>query len=147
MMGFDGLFRPAQILPQTDSLNPYAAAHLARQDRLSTPRVKALDKDDGIHSLPEHQEQPSSDQDEEKHSGFSDEEAEEIRLMAKMRGILNFSLDSGTRYEFHINAVSGMVDLIAADTGECVLQLTPDEVIRFSEKIQRYAGMLLDRAG
>lgn len=147
MMGFDGLFRPAQILPQTDSLNPYAAAHLARHDQASAPRVKAPDKDDGVHSLPERQEQPASDEDEEGRPEFSAEEEEEIRLMAKMRGIMNFSLESGTRYEFHINAVSGMVDLIAVGTGECILQLTPEEVIRFSEKIHRYAGMLMDRAG
>ena len=146
-MGFDGLFRPAQILPQTDSLNPYTAAHLARQEQASTPRIKAPDKDDGIHSLPEHHDQQSSDDDEEAQSSFSEEEAEQIRLLAKMRGILNFSLDNGTHYEFRINQESGMVDLVVAKTGERVLQLTPEEMMHFSEKIERYAGMLLDRAG
>jgi hypothetical protein len=148
MMGFDGAPRPAQFIPQSDGLNPYTAANLARQDQSAAPRVKGPTAEDPVRSLPrERQDNAQADGDEGESSAFSEEEAEQIRLLAKMRGILNFSLDSGTRYEFHLNPQTGFIDLRVLRTGEVVLQLTPDELMRLSEKIRRYAGMLADRAG
>lgn len=148
MMGFDGAPRPARFILQADGISPYTAANLARQEQSAAPRVKGPTPEDQVRSLPrERQDNAHSDEEEEQGEAFSEEEAEQIRLLAKMRGILNFSLESGVRYEFRLNPKTGFIDLLVAATGEIVLQLTPEELMRLSEKIRRYAGMLADRAG
>jgi uncharacterized FlaG/YvyC family protein len=146
-MGFDGIPRPAQINPYTDPMNPYTAGNSARTDKAKKPLVKALSKEERIEALQREQHQPDDSDDQDEAEPFSEEEEEQIRLFARMRGLMTFSLEKGVRYEFHINAQSGMVDLMEMGTGKVVLQLHPDELMQLSQKIQRYAGLLTDRSG
>ncbi|MCE3234446.1 MAG: FlaG protein [Vampirovibrio sp.] len=146
-MGFEGIPRPAQVNPYTDPLNPYAAANAARSEQAGKPLIKSLTKEEQVKALQrDNREQPQSDDDEEGEA-FTEEEAEQIRLFAKMRGLINISLQSGVRYEFHVNPETGLVDLIDMESGQVVLQLQPEELMQLSQKIQRYAGMLTDRSG
>lgn len=146
-MGFDGIPRPAQINPYTDAMNSYAAANSARSERSQRPLVKALSKEEQIKALQREQHQEEDTDDEEDAEPFSEEEEEQIRLFAKMRGLMNFSLEKGVHYEFHVNPHSGLIDLVESGSGKVVLQLMPDELMQLSRKIQRYAGMLTDRNG
>lgn len=147
-MSFDGILRPSQMTPSTGAMNPYTASNLARANQAGKPLVQKLSKDEEITALQEHQRQYQEAEDnEERGEAFSEEDAEAIRLFAKMRGLMSVSLETGKRYEFHINAQTGLIDLLEADTRHVILQLTPDELMRLSEKIQRYAGMLTDLSG
>ena len=146
-MGFDGIFRPAQVNPYSNPMNPYLADNLARSEAVGKHLVEKTAKEEALEALEEEQRQQQEADDEEQGETFSEEEAEEILLFAKMRGLMNVSMESGKRYEFHINPETGMVEMIALDTGELVLQLTPVELMRLSDKLQRYAGMLADRSG
>lgn len=146
-MGFDGVPRPAQVNPYTDPLNPYTAVNAARTEQAGKPLVKSLTKEEKIKALEEEKREYPQPEDEEQGEAFTDEEAEQIKLFAKMRGLMNVSLESGVRYEFHINPQTGLVDMIEAGTGKVVLQLQPDELMQLSKQIQRYAGMLTDRSG
>jgi uncharacterized FlaG/YvyC family protein len=128
-------------------MNPYAAGNSARSDQAHRPMVKALSKEEQIKALQREQHQHDEDDEEETPEPFSEEEEEQIRLFAKMRGLMNFSLEQGVHYEFHINPQTGLVDLVESSTGKVVLQLMPDELMQLSQKIQRYAGMLTDRNG
>ena len=60
---------------------------------------------------------------------------------------MNVALEKGTKYKFQINPENGMVDLRDANTGKHVLSMTPSELMQISGKIERYAGVLTDRAG
>lgn len=146
-MGFEGLPRPSQVNPYTDPLNPYTAGNLARTDQAGKPLIQKLSKEEAIKALEEERRRYEQADDDASGETFSEEEAEEILLFAKMRGLMNVSLQSGKRYEFRMNSQTGMVELTAMDSGELVLQLTPVELMRLSEKLQRYAGMLTDLNG
>jgi uncharacterized FlaG/YvyC family protein len=128
-------------------MNPYAAANSAKMERARKPLVKELNKEEQVKALYREQPHHHDSDEEQEHEPFSEEEEEQILLFAKMRGIMDFSLKTGVRYEFHINAQSGMVDLIDLESGQVVLQLQPEELLQLSQKIQRYAGMLTDRNG
>jgi uncharacterized FlaG/YvyC family protein len=146
-MGFDGVPRPAQVNPYTDPLNPYTAANAARLEQAGKPLIKSPGKDEKVKGLQkEKREYPQSDE-EDKGESFSEEEAEQILLFAKMRGLINISLQNDMRYEFHINSETNLVDLIEVASGTVILQLRPEELMQLSQKIQRYAGMLTDRSG
>lgn len=146
-MGFEGIPRPAQVNPYTDPLNAYAAANAARSDQAGKPLVKSLTKEEQVKALQRENRDHSQADDEEEGEAFTDEEAEQIRLFAKMRGLMNLSLQSGVRYEFHVNSETGLVDLVDVESGQVILQLQPEELMQLSQKIQRYAGMLTDRSG
>jgi hypothetical protein len=146
-MGFEGIPRPSQVNPYTDPLNPYTAGNLARTDQAGKPLIQKLSKEEAIKALEEERRRYEQADDGPPGETFSEEEAEEILLFAKMRGLMNVSLQSGKRYEFRLNPQTGMVELMAMDSGELVLQLTPIELMRLSEKLQRYAGMLTDLNG
>ena len=146
-MGFEGIPRPAQVNPYTDPLNPYAAANAARSDQAGKPLVKSLTKEEQVKALQRESQEHSQTDDEAEGEAFTDEEAEQIRLFAKMRGLMNISLQSGVRYEFHVNSETGLVDLVDVESGQVILQLQPEELMQLSQKIQRYAGMLTDRSG
>jgi uncharacterized FlaG/YvyC family protein len=128
-------------------MNPYAAANSARSEQTQRPLVKALSKEEQIKALQREQHQQEDDDEEETAEPFSEEEEEQIRLFAKMRGLMNFSLQQGVHYEFHVNAQSGLIDLVESGSGKVVLQLMPAELMQLSRKIQRYAGILTDRSG
>lgn len=146
-MSFDGIQKP-QLSQYTGALNPYTAANAARTENQGTPLVKRLNQDEKIKAAQREEQQYHQPDDEEEHGEtFSEEEAEQIRLMAKMRGIMNLALESGKHYEFHINTETGLIDLIEVGTGTLILQMLPEELMSLSQKIQRYAGMLTDRAG
>ncbi|WP_373532830.1 hypothetical protein [Vampirovibrio sp.] len=128
-------------------MNPYTAGNLARTDQAGQPLIQKLSKEEGLQALQEEQRgYPQADEDASGET-FSEEDAEEILLFAKMRGLMNVSLQSGKRYEFRINPQTGMVELTELDSGALVMQLTPVELMRLSEKLQRYAGMLTDLSG
>lgn len=146
-MGFDGIFRPSQVTPSAGPLNPYTADNLARTEQAGKPLVEKTAKEEALKALQEEQRQYDETDEEEKGETFSEEEAQEILLFAKMRGLMNVSMESGRRYEFRINPQTGMVEMIELESGELVLQLTPVELAKLSEKLQRYAGMLTDRSG
>lgn len=146
-MGFEGIPRPAQVNPYTDPLNPYAAANAARSEQAGKPLIKSLTKEEQVKALQRDNRDQSQSDDDEEGEAFTEEEAEQIRLFAKMRGLINISLQSGVRYEFHVNPETGLVDLIDMESGQVVLQLQPEELMQLSQKIQRYAGMLTDRSG
>lgn len=146
-MGFEGIPRPARVNPYTDPMNPYTAGNLARVDEAGKPLIQKLSREEAIKALEEERRQYQEADDEEAGETFSEEEAEEILLFAKMRGLMNVSLESGKRYEFRINPQTGMVELFELESGDLVLQLTPVELTRLSDKLQRYAGMLTDLSG
>lgn len=147
-MSFDGIQKPAQLTPYTGAMNPYTAANAAKADNLGAPLIKRLDQDEKIKAAQrEEREYHQADDEEKQGETFSEEEAEQIRLMAKMRGVMNVALESGKHYEFQLNSETGLIDLVEMETGILVLQLLPDELMTLSRKIQRYAGMLTDRAG
>lgn len=147
-MSFDGLPRPAQMGLSTGGMNPYAAANAARTDNAGKPLVKSLNKEEKVKALQkEQQEYHQPDEEEERGEAFSEEEAEQIKIMAKMRGVMGLALKEGQRYEFQINAKTGLIDLVEVDTQVVILQMQPEELMALSQKIQRYAGMLTDRAG
>lgn len=146
-MGFDGIFRPSQVNPYTNPLNPYTADNLARAEQAGKPLVQKLTAEEAIQALEEERKQDQEQDEEEQGETFTEEEAEEILLFAKMRGLMNVSMESGKRYEFHINPETGMVEMRELESGELVIQLTPIELMRLSDKLQRYAGMLTDRNG
>lgn len=146
-MGFDGIFRPSQVNIQSDSMNPYLAANAAKTERMRKPLIKGPDQDEQVKSLQKEEKESSSDDECNDQETLTEEEAEQLHILAKMRGLLNFSLQNGVRYEFHINSEDGLIDLIEAESGKVMLRLLPEEMLRLSEKIQRYAGMLIDRSG
>lgn len=146
-MGFEGIPRPAQVNPYTDPLNAYAAANAARTDNAGKPLIRSLSKEEQVKALQRENKEHHPDDEEEEGEAFTEEEAEQIRLFAKMRGLMNISLQSGVRYEFHVNPETGLVDLIDMESRQVVLQLQPEELMQLSRKIQRYAGMLTDRSG
>ena len=129
-------------------MSAHQAANAARTDRAGKPLIQSPAGEEKVKALSReerHYHQP--DDDEERGEAFNEEEAEQILLFARMRGILNVSLETGARYEFRVNPDTGLVDLVALETEEVVLQLLPDELMQLSQKIQRYAGMLTDRSG
>jgi uncharacterized FlaG/YvyC family protein len=148
-MSFDGVPKPGQLTPYaTGNMNPYAAANAARLSNTETPLIKKLSRDEKVKAAQrEERERHEADDEDERGEAFSEEEAEQIRIMAKMRGIMNLALESGKRYEFQLNVEAGCVDLIEVESGALILQLLPEELMTLSRKIQRYAGMLTDRAG
>lgn len=147
-MSFDGVPRPSQLNAYGDAMNPYTAANAARVNQAGKPLVQSLNKEEKVSALKKEERQHhDAEDDEEQEEAFSEEEAEQLRLFAKMRGIMNFSLESGVAYEFHINQTSGMIDLVEAKSGKSVLSLTPAELQQLSGKIHRYAGMLTDASG
>ncbi len=147
-MGFDGVPRPSQVNPNTSSMNPYTAGNLVRSEEAGKPLVQKLSQGEAVKALyQENREHGAAEDDEAPGETFSEEEAEQILLFAKMRGLMNVSLQSGRRYEFHMNPLTGMVDMTDLESGALVLQLTPTELMRLSDKIQRYAGMLTDHSG
>jgi uncharacterized FlaG/YvyC family protein len=147
-MSFDGIPRPSSLNPYSDPLGAYAAANAARAEREGKPLVQSLDKEEKIKGLQrEQRDQGQADHEDDDGEAFSEEEAEQIRIFAKMRGMMNLALDSAKRYEFRVNELTGLVDLIEMETGRLVLQLTPEELMDLSQKIERYAGVLTDHNG
>ena len=146
-MGFDGIPRPSQVNPYNNPLNPYTAANAAGADRAAWPLVKGLSKEEQVKGLQEDHHRHREEDEDEQHKPFTPEEAEEIMLLAKMRGVMNFALDAEVSYEFHMNPETGMVELREVETGKLMLKLTPDEMATLAEKLHRAAGMLADRNG
>lgn len=148
-MSFDGVHRPSQLTPYaTGGMNPYSAENAARLSNTETPLIKKTGQEESVKAAQrEERERHEAEDEDERGEAFSEEEAEQIRIMAKMRGIMNLALESGKRYEFQLNVEGGFIDLIEVESGVVILQLLPEELMTLSQKIQRYAGMLTDRAG
>jgi len=147
-MSFEGLPRP---LVRNDAMNPYLASSRAQADRMNTPKIRPLEADEAIQALEREPDNPNDRDDAEKDPRegelLTEEELSDLRKMAKLRGIMDFSLESGTRFDFHLNPQTGLVGLVNTETGELILELDADEVQRFAHKINRYAGTLTDMNG
>jgi hypothetical protein len=150
-MSFEGLPRP---VPRMDAFNPYLAGSLARADRLHASPVEPLSAEEALKALEREPENPSErnqdDEEQEQNNNgelLTPEEISDLSLMAKKQGIDNFSVESGTRFEFRVNSLSGLVELVVANSGELILELSGQDLLRFSHKINRYAGVLTDRKG
>lgn len=146
-MSFDGIPRPSQINPYSDPLSAYSAYNAAKTERATKPLIQSPDKDEQIKGLQKEQHQQQEKDDDERGEAFSEDEIEEIMLLAKMRGVMNFAMDPNTHYEFQFNPESGLVELREMASGKLMLKLTPDEMMELSEKIHRAAGMLTDQSG
>jgi len=147
-MGFEGLSQPGQMNLYTGANNPYLAANAAKLTAAKSPLVKKTEQDEAVTATQrDDRDNAQPDDEDERGERFSEEEAGAIRHMATLRGVLNLALEAGKRYEFQLDAASGLVNLISMETGECILQLYPEELMQLSQKIQRYAGMLTNRAG
>lgn len=143
-MSFDGIPRPSQLQPYGDPLNPYIGAHEAADEARRKHRIeknRESYKKDRVHKELEQYHDREEDNDE----GLTPEEHEQIMIFAKLRGIMNFSLESGVLYRFHLNEDTGLVDLIDDRDESVVLTLTPEELVQVSERMQRYAGVITDR--
>jgi len=145
-MSFDGI-RPSQMHTSADPLSPYLAAHEARTEEARRPQVKQTTKDESSTAVHKELPQYGEEEEEDEQPVLSEDEAEQILLFAKMRGIMSGALEKGTKFRFQINAETGMVELRDAGTGNIVLTMTPSDLMQLSGKIQRYAGVLTDRAG
>jgi hypothetical protein len=146
-MSFDGIPRPSQINPYNDPLGPYSACNAAKAEQAGKPLVKGLSKEEQLKGLPEEHQQQTPQDDRDKGQSFNEAEVEEIMLLAKMRGVLNFAMNPDVHYEFHLNVQSGLVELREVASGKLMLKLTPDELMGLSEKLHRSAGMLTNRSG
>lgn len=147
-MSFDGIPRPSQVNAYTHVLNPYQAQNQARAENDKIPLVQSPHQKDKVKALQKEQhEHAQADEEAESDEFFDEEEAEQLRIFAKMRGIMNFSLENGVRYTFQVNTTTGLIDLVEEMTGNVVLKLMPEELMQLSQKIQRYAGILTDRTG
>lgn len=146
-MSFDGSPRPSQINSCNDPLGPYTAYNAAKSDQLRKPLIKSPDKDEEVKGVQREQHQAADKDSDNRRETFDEEELEEIMLLAKMRGIMNFALDPNVHYEFHLNPEIGLVELREVNSGKLMLKLTPDEMMSLSEKIHRVAGILADRSG
>lgn len=148
-MSFEGIPRPAQVNPYQDPMSAHQAANAARSQHAGRPMIQTPAGDEKIKGLhrEERERHAFQDEDEARGNAFDEEEIEQIMLFARMRGIMNFSLETGARYEFRLNPETGLVDLVSLETRQVVLQLLPDELMQLSQNIQRYAGMLTDRTG
>jgi FlaG protein len=147
-MSFEGLPRP---FPRTDAMNPYLASNLAHAERMKTPMIKPLEADEAIKALEREPDNPHDKEDgDEDHSQgelLTEEELSDLHKMAKLRGIMDFSLETGTRFDFKLNPLTGMVTLVNCETGEVIMELDAEEVNRFAHKVTRYAGTLTDLNG
>lgn len=146
-MSFDGIQRPSQLNPYSDPLNPSIGAYAAAQEAAHAPQVRTVDKKRRLEATKEKFDPLYDEETEEEPETLSEEEKEQIQIFAKLRGLLNFSLKEGAQYKFHIDPEAGLVNLVAEQTGEVVLRLTPEELIQICGKLKRYAGMMADREG
>lgn len=132
-------------------MNPYLASNLAHADRSKTPMVKPLEADEAIKALEREPESPHDEEDGDKERSqgelLTEEELSDLHKMAKIRGIMDFSLESGTHFDFKLNSATGLVTLVNCQTGEVIMELTAEEVNRFAHKVTRYAGTLTDMNG
>ncbi len=143
-MSFDGIPKPSQLHAYADPLSPYIGANQANEAARHQPRVKknreAYDAEKVNKELEQYY-----DPEDEPQEGLNEEEREQILVFAKLRGLMNFSLEQGVLYRFQVNESSELVDLIDSRNGQVMLTLTGDELLQVSEKIQRYAGIITDR--
>lgn len=146
-MSFDGSPRSSQINPYSDPLSAYSGANAARADRVGKPMIQSLSKDEKVKALQREEHDQTADEDEDRHAALSEEELEEIMLLAKLRGVMNFALDPEIHYEFRLNPQSGLVELAEVASGKVMLKLSPDEMATLAEKLHHAEGRLADREG
>ncbi len=143
-MSFDGIPRPSQMHAYADPLSPYIGANQASEAARHRPKVgknkEAYDTEKVNKELEQYH-----DTDDEPREGLSEEEREQILIFAKLRGLMNFSLENGVLYKFQVNDETGIVNLVDPRDDTVMLTLTGEELLQVSEKINRYAGMIADR--
>ncbi len=144
-MSFDGIPKPSQMHAYADPLSPYLGAHQANEAARSRPKIGKNKAAYSTEKINKELEQYQGIDDEEPKEGLNEEEREQILIFAKLRGLMNFSLESGVLYRFQVNEETGLVDLIDSRDEKVLLTLTAEELLKVSEKINRYAGMITDR--
>ena len=144
-MSFDGVPRPTQLNPYADPTNPCVGAHQASHAAAHRPRVSGNKETFGSEGVRKELAQYRDSEDKESKEELTDEEREQLMLFAKLRGIMNFSLDSGVLYRFDFNDETERVELIDDRDGSVVLVLTIDDMLAMSLRMERYAGMITDR--
>ena len=108
-MSFDGIPRPSQLQPYGDPLGAHIGANQAADQSRRKPRIGKTRESFSVDPVHKELEQYPREDDEEQEA-FSDEEREQLLVFAKLRGIMNFSLENGVLYRFTVNETSGLVD-------------------------------------
>ncbi|MBK8189555.1 MAG: hypothetical protein IPK79_03810 [Vampirovibrionales bacterium] len=144
-MSFDGVARPSMLNPYADPLSASLGAHEAARETRNKPRVEK--KRGAYETIGSHKDlaRYSVDEDEQG-EGLSEEEREQVLLFARLRGLMNFSLDNSVLYRFVYNPESGRADLVDDRNQRVMLSLTIDELLRLSQRMVRYAGMIADKS-
>lgn len=143
-MAFDGISRPSQLNAYADPLNPYIGANDAAESAKRKPKIKGnretFEEDETFKKLDQYHGDDNDGSDD-----LSEEEREEIMKFARIRGIVNFALESGVTYEFTYNEESGLVDLQDTRDGKVMLSLSIDELLGLSDRMARYCGLMTNR--
>lgn len=152
-MSFDGVPRPTQLNAYSDPLSSYLASNEASEEARRKSQIKDIDKLAKSNPSRRKDEEDGFDGDDPgshkrwiDYDLMSEEERELFRKFAQVRGLMNFSLESGARYSLQINTQTGMVDLVEQGTGQIKLSLTPTELHELSQRMERYAGIMTDRS-
>lgn len=145
-MSFDGVARPSQLNPYADPLSASLGAHEAAREARRKPRVEK--KRDAYEAIAAHKDLARYDLDDDEASAdtLSDEEREQVLLFAKLRGVMNLSLETGALYRFAYNEQTGQADLLHDRTGQVVLSLSVEELLQLSQRMARYTGMIANRS-
>ncbi|MDX2085542.1 MAG: flagellar protein FlaG [Candidatus Melainabacteria bacterium] len=147
-MSMDGLPRSAALGSAFDA---HAAAAYQSQAAQAYRRKRPIEK--SASAIPTHEEENRlgqlSDEDEEnaQQEWLNEEERQQVMLFAKIRGLMNISLEEGVAYRFAVAADTGLIELLREDSQAVVLTLTPEEMVSLYKRMERYAGLLTDQSG
>lgn len=142
-MGLDGLSKPGSFNIGLDPINPYLAANQVKVEGQKAHQVKKSRKKSLVKNFVE-EERESFQSDNTTEHFFSEADQEEIILFAKLKGLLNVSLTKGTAYLFRWNNETNLIELVSKSDEQVLLTLKQEEMLRLSDRIERYQGMLSD---
>lgn len=153
-MVFDNIPRPIQINPALDNLNMQMAGQIFVDRVSSAERVKGVEASEDSKNLENktgtHQESADQmDAQQDREQFLSREDRQYIIELAKMRGLLNFTLDEDKTYRLKINPHSGLVELIEilhADTGKVLLTLSNEDLQKIAQHTD-HSGLFKDELG
>lgn len=144
---FEGVPKPAYILPQSDPVGRYNA--LSRLHGPSVQDVEELSKGKRVRRR-DSEDYPEDAAEERKRrrqeAALTESEEALLKKFAQLRGLMNFSLETGTVYTLAVNSETGLVDVVEQASQRVVMSLTPEEVAQLSGRAERYAGRLTDYA-
>jgi hypothetical protein len=154
-MSFDNVPKPAQLNLNTNNYALFqvaqqTAAQLSRADKISAvaKTESALHTDTNLDRSLEGNEQAGQDHAQGDH--LTREEREHIIHLARLRGLIHFTLGEEKPYRLQLNPATGMVELVEVlndETGDVVISLTPEELVSLARQTQRFSGLLEDTSG